>query len=295
MMTAIPVKLLFIVNPKSGRNNTDWKALIQQHFADLPHSAEVYELQDNCSPEEVKQKIHATKPQRVIAVGGDGTVKLVAEIIAGTNLPLGIIPAGSANGMAKELNIPTDTAAALQVATEGLLMKIDAIRVNGEFCLHLSDIGFNAFIIKTFESMNTRGMWGYLKAAWYVLWRNRKMQVRIETDNEFINREAQMIVLANASRYGTGAIINPDGKLNDGLFEIVVIRKVSPGEIFKMMVSHKPYDPSKTELFKTRAVTVQSRHKTHFQVDGEYQGKINNVEATIMPNALTIIVPVENN
>lgn len=295
MMTDTPVKLLFIVNHKSGSNNTDWKALIQKHFANLPHNAEVYELQENCRPEEVKQKIHATNPQRVIAVGGDGTVKLVAEIIAGTHLPLGIIPAGSANGMAKELGIPADIQAALDVAAEGLFMKIDAIRVNGELCLHLSDIGFNAFIIKTFESMNTRGMWGYFKAAWRVLWRNRKMQVRIETDSQFIQREAQMIVLANASRYGTGAIINPDAKLNDGLFEIVVIRKISPGEIFKMMVSHKPYDPRKTELFKTKSVTVQSRHKTHFQVDGEYQGTINNVEATIMPNALSIIVPVENN
>lgn len=295
MMTDTPVKLLFIVNHKSGNNNTDWKALIQKHFAGLPHSAEVYELPGNCSPDEIKQKIHATNPQRVIAVGGDGTVKLVAEIVVGTGLPLGIIPAGSANGMAKELGIPADMEAALDVAAEGLLMKIDAIRVNGELCLHLSDIGFNAFIIKTFESMNTRGMWGYIKAAWWVLWRNRKMQLRIETDNEFVNREAQMIVLANANRYGTGAIINPDGKLNDGLFEIIVVRKISPGEIFKMMVSHKPYDPTKTELFKTKAVTVHSKHKTHFQVDGEYQGKINNLEATIMPNALSIIVPVENN
>lgn len=138
-------------------------------------------------------------------------------------------------------------------------------------------------------------MWSYIKAAWRVLWRNRKMQVKIETDNHYVGREAQMIVLANASRYGTGAVINPEGKLNDGLFEIIVIRKISPGEIFKMMVSHKPYDPAKTEFFTTRSVTVQSRHKTHFQVDGEYLGKINSLEATIEPHTLSIIVPVENN
>jgi diacylglycerol kinase family enzyme len=104
-----------------------------------------------------------------------------------------------------------------------------------------------------------------------------------------------MIVLANASKYGTGAVINPEGRLNDGLFEIVIIRKISPGEIFKMMFSHRPFDPEKTELFKTRSVTVQSKHKTHFQVDGEYLGKTNTVEASIMHHALSIIVPVENN
>ena len=295
MVTDAPIKLLFIVNHRSGRNNTDWRTTIQHYFNDSPHFAEVYELPEDCSLDQVKQKIHASNAQRVIAVGGDGTVKLVAALIAGTDLPLGILPAGSANGMAKELGIPVDIEAALQVATEGLITKIDTISVNGELCIHLSDIGFNAFVIKTFESMDKRGMWSYVKAAWRVLWRNRKMQVKIETDNQYINREAQMIVLANASRYGTGAVINPDGKLNDGLFEIIVIRKISFSEIFKMMVSHRPYDPGKTELFKTRAVSVQSRNKTHFQVDGEYLGKVNSVEAAIMPHALTIIVPVENN
>jgi diacylglycerol kinase (ATP) len=265
------IKLLFIVNHKSGNNNTNWRAVIQQHFNTSTHTAEVYELPEKCSADDLKQKIHASGADRVIAVGGDGTVKLVAELVAGTQLPMGILPAGSANGMAKELGIPVDTNAALDVAAEGLVTKIDAIRINGELCIHLSDIGFNAFIIKTFESMKRRGMWNYVIAAWRVLWRNRKMRVKIETDNRFVTREAQMIVLANASRYGTGALI------------------------IKMFLTHKPYDPVKTELFKTRAVSVESRHKTHFQVDGEYLGKINSLEANIEHHALSIIVPVENN
>lgn len=289
------IKLLFIVNHKSGTNNTDWKDTIEQYFSQSPHTVAIYELPEQCSVDDIKQKIHASNPDRVIAVGGDGTVKLVAEQLAGTQLPLGILPAGSANGMAKELGIPADIQAALEVTAEGLVTKIDAIRVNGELCIHLSDIGFNAFVIKTFESMNRRGMWSYIKAAWLVLWRNRKMQVKIETDDQFVTREAQMIVLANASRYGTGAVINPEGKLNDGLFEIVVIRKIALGEIIKMFLTHKPYNPEKTELFKTRSVSVESRHKTHFQVDGEYLGKINSLEANIEHHALSIIVPVENN
>lgn len=295
MITAGPMKLLFIVNNRSGTNKTDWRATIEQYFQNSVHTAAIYELSESCSVEEIKQKIHASGVERIIAVGGDGTVKLVAGIVAGTPLPMGIVPAGSANGMAKELGIPIDINAALEVAAEGLITKIDTIRVNGELCIHLSDIGFNAFVVKTFESMNRRGMWSYVKAAWWVLWRNRKMQVMIETDNDYVSREAQMIVLANASRYGTGAVINPTGKLNDGLFEIIVIRKISAGEIFKMFLSHRPYDPVKTELFKTRSVSVQSRHKTHFQVDGEYLGKINSLEASIEPHALSIIVPVENN
>lgn len=289
------MKLLFIVNHRAGTGTLNWRMTIEQFYRNSVHTAEVFELPEHCDIDAVKQKIHASGAHRVIAVGGDGTLKLVATLVSGTGIPVGVIPAGSANGMAKELGIPTDIREALQVATEGLVTRIDAIRINGELCIHLSDIGFNAFVIKTFESLSRRGMWGYLKAAWHVLWRNRTMQVKIETDQHFVTRQAQMIVLANASRYGTGAVINPEGKLNDGFFEVVVLRKIAIGELFKMMVSHKPYDPAKTEVLKTRSVTVQSRYKTHFQVDGEYLGKIHTLEALIEPRALSIIVPVENN
>jgi diacylglycerol kinase family enzyme len=136
-------------------------------------------------------------------------------------------------------------------------------------------------------------MWGYMKAAWKVMWRNPRMEVTITSDTKFIVRNAAMIVLANATKYGTGAIINPEGKLDDGLFEIIVIRKIALSEIFKMMISHKPYDPQKTELFKTSGVKVKSKHHVHFQVDGEYLGKVKAVQADILPGALHLVIPVE--
>ena len=98
-----------------------------------------------------------------------------------------------------------------------------------------------------------------------------------------------MIVIANATKYGSGAVINPLGRLDDELFEIVIIKKVSFSEIFKMMVSHKPYDTTKTELYQTKSVSIQSRKKAHFQIDGEYLGKINKIDASIVAHALTII------
>src|SRR6188474_639731 len=107
MTTPGIIKLLFIVNNRSGNNSTDWRSSIQRFFRDSLHTAEVYELPEDCTKEAIKQKIHASGAQRIIAVGGDGTVKLVAEIVAGTDMPMGILPAGSANGMAKELGIPT--------------------------------------------------------------------------------------------------------------------------------------------------------------------------------------------
>jgi len=286
------LKLLFIINPKSGNNTTDWHQQIQNYFkSSNNYHIELFDLPNPCDPEKVKQKIHEYQPQRVIAVGGDGTVKLAAQCLKETDTPLGILPAGSANGMAKELNIPLNISRALDVAVFGNTRKIHLVKINDELCIHLSDIGFNAFVVKKFEAEHKRGMWSYVKAAWKVLWRHPHMQVKIQTDKNWVKRSAAMIVIANATKYGTGALINPKGNLSDEVFEVIVIKKLSIKEIFKMMVTHQPYDKSKTEIFQTGSLQIQSRRRAHFQVDGEYLGKVNNIKATILAHALEVIVP----
>lgn len=288
------MKFLFIINPSAGTGKTDWDKTIREYFTGSPHSIHLFNLPYPCQPEQVQQAIREHQPDRVIAVGGDGTLKLIVENTIDLKIPIGILPGGSANGMAKEIGIGNDAQKALDIITTGQVKQIDLIRINDQLCIHLSDIGFNAFVVKTFEKSDQRGMWGYIKAAWKVLWRNRRMQVSLSLDNQFIRREAGMVVLANASKYGTGALVNPKGELDDGLFEVIVMKRLAFSEIFKMMITHQPYDPKKVELFQTTSLIIESKHKVHFQVDGEYLGKINNVEADIKPAAFYIIVPAEN-
>lgn len=290
------LKLLFIINPGSGKNNKDWHQVISSYYEKLPHAVELFELPQPCNASEIKQKIEACQPHRVVAVGGDGTIKLVAECVQETGIPLAILPAGSANGMAKELGVPDNNVdKALDTAVHGVVKSIHLVKINDHVCIHLSDIGFNAFIVKEFERNNTRGMWGYVKAAWRVFWKKPQMQVAIHTDTQVVKLRAAMIVVANATKYGTGALINPRGRLDDDMFEVIVIKRISIREIFKMMVSHKPYDPKKTKLFQTRSLHIQSRRKAHFQVDGEYLGKVHEVTANIMTGVLQIVVPDDSN
>ena len=285
------VKLLFIINPGSGNTKTDWKKEIQNYFTQSAFTVELFELPQPCDTGKLKDIVLKAKPDRVIAVGGDGTLKLVAECTQGMNLPIGLLPAGSANGMAKELGIPVAPIEALDIVAKGATRKIHLTEINNEKCIHLSDIGFNAFVVKKFESEKKRGMWGYVKASWKVLWAHNRLKVRIKADNKFIQREAAMVVIANATKYGTGVVINPAGKLDDNLFEIVIIKKISLKEIFKMRFTHSPFDTSKTELFQTSSLEIHSRRKAHFQVDGEYMGKTNKIHARILPTALEIIAP----
>ena len=288
------LKFLFVINPGSGNHNKDWPELITDYFDSLSHQIELFMLTPDCDATLINKAIASFAPDRVVAVGGDGTVKLVAECLLQKNIPLGILPAGSANGLAKELGISDKPAEALNALVNGKLKNIHVTRVNDHLCVHLSDIGFNAFLIKKFESQKKRGMWGYLKASVKVLFSNPKMQVRMEIDGQPVNIIAAMIVIANGTKYGSGAVINPIGNLEDELFEVIAIKKISLHEIYKMTFSHADIDPAKTEIFQTNMLTIRSKHRAHFQVDGEYLGKLYEIKAGIVANALHMIVPEDD-
>ncbi|GAB3889467.1 diacylglycerol/lipid kinase family protein [Spirosoma agri] len=283
---------LFAINPVSGgKAKTDWETGITNYFKDSPHNAELLLLDGKTDEKRLNEKIAQLKPDRVVAVGGDGTIKFVAEQLLDTKIPLGILPAGSANGMARELGIPPDVEGSLNVLVDGVLKPTDLISVNGEICLHLADIGLNAQLVKHYQQNNLRGKLGYLRGVVNVLQKHRLLRLDIKLGDECISRAAFMIVLANARMYGTGAIINPDGDPFDGKFEVVIFRRLSFWEILKLFWRYRPFDPKKIEIFPATSVTIETHRKAYFQTDGEYVGRITKLQADIRPGALTMIVP----
>jgi len=284
------MKLLFIINPSSGSHNINLKEVISNHFKEKQIETDLFELPDDCSIDKIKHKIDSSKADKVIAVGGDGTLKLVAECLLNSDTPIGIIPAGSANGMAKELGIPTDITEALDFLETGEPKKIHVVKINDEICIHLADLGFNAYLVNKFDTLPERGMWGYAKATWHAIWNHKRMDVELKLENETVKSKAAMVAIANATMYGTGLKINPDGKLDDELFEIILVKDYSYLEILKIWITKLPFNPKKIEVFKTSEVKIVSKHKAHFQVDGEYIGKINELEASILPAAISVIV-----
>ncbi len=285
------LKILFIINPGAGSRTVDWTIEITNYFAASNHTFQLYHLSLSTKIETIKEKIKLFAPHQVVAVGGDGTVKFVSECVLNTHIPLGILPAGSANGLAKELGISDIPQKAIDILVAGYSKKIHITQINSHLCIHLSDIGLNAYAMKKFRTQSGRGMWGYFFASLKVLWQNPMMQVEMQIDRKTIKIKAAMIVIANATTYGTGALINPIGHLDDAVFEVIAVKKISLREIFKMVFSHESYDADKTEIFQTNALSLRSRKKVHFQIDGEYLGKIKEINAVLIPNALQIIVP----
>lgn len=288
-----PQKLFFIINPISGgKGKEDWEQFIRDYFKDQDHKVEFFLLSGSNDSVSILHHLQTIQPDKIVAVGGDGTVKLVAELVKGTDYVLGVLPAGSANGMAREMGLPLDRTEALEVILNGTEKAIDVIAINEkEICIHLADLGLNAMLVKYFDESPGRGMWGYGRSLFKMLWNKRVIRAQLQTDKGTINRRAYMIVMANARMYGTGVTINPKGDLTDGRFEIVIVRSLNFWAIIKVLTAHRNFPEEHIEVHSITDLKIKTRHKAYFQVDGEYRGKMKEVHARVMPKSLKVMLP----
>lgn len=287
------LNILFIINPASGgKKKFHWEPVIRNYFAQLSYQIDFFILTGKGDASSIRHWIKKLSPQKVVAVGGDGTISLVAEQLMGTSISMGILRGGSANGMATELDIPLDSSAALDTIIHGKEQKCDLVRLNKtEICIHLSDIGLNARLIKYYHKSAIHGMWGYMRMVLKILIEGKPVKAHIVADGLEKDMSAYMIVFANATKYGTGAVINPSGSIDDGKFELVVVRRISLIEFVKLFLRSTPFNPKKVEIFQTTKAVITLKRYTHFQVDGEYLGKNRKITAEIIPAALQVLIP----
>ena len=286
-------KILFVINPKSGKASQDYQTIIQNYCKHFPNSLHFYTLTGKNDDYEMDKAITRLQPNTIAAVGGDGTVSMVVKKVLESFMNMAIIPTGSANGMARELNISENINEALKVLETGVVKKADVLKINNLLCIHLSDIGMNAHLIKYFDRGSMRGKWGYAKLALKVFFRRQNIQAIFRFDGKEIKRKTLMVVVANASKYGTGAVINPRGNISDGLFEVVVIKHIGLLTLLKLWLRPNSPNPDNIETFQTNEVSIQFNKKFHFQIDGEYIGKVKAVSATILSTQINVIVPKE--
>jgi diacylglycerol kinase family enzyme len=287
------MRILFVLNPTAGGSSKDaWEEAIGALSKDSAHSTEVFRMEsDDCSTE-LGERLAAFQPDRVGAIGGDGTLKFVAEVLVGTGIPIAFLPAGSANGMARELDLPTDPEDVMRILLEGEPRAMDAVMLNGNLSIHLADLGLNAQLVKYFDEAEQRGMVGYARQVARVMRNGHQMRLTIVQQGIEWKRKAWMLVFANARTYGTGALINPEGSLYDGRFELVLLKRRWFWEMIKMLVRRKPAKNDQlTEVLQVEHVTVRTTRAAHFQVDGEYLGKVTEVEAKIERGAVVILLP----
>jgi diacylglycerol kinase (ATP) len=287
------MKVLFVINPRSGVQTDDLLDELIQKQADLSRfDFRIYKMHQN-DEDNIQDLILDYKPDRVGAAGGDGTVNLLAGLLAETGIPLLIIPSGSANGMAKELDIyRVDQAVSL--LENGEEKEIDLIRINGNISIHLADVGLNARIVKRFEADSRRGIATYARHLFGEVFLMKHYKFYITYDGKEIKRKAVSLTFANASRYGTGAVINPHGILDDGMFELVIVKPFPDIKILSIawkMFRRTLHTSDYVEVISCSKADIRCSRKTTLQIDGEVIGKVREFHIEMMHKALKVIVP----
>ncbi len=219
------MRLLFVVNPIAGGRDkhlflNQAMLLCEKYGIDTT----LYTTNGKNDDEELRLKISSVNPDRVVSVGGDGTMQLTARTLLHSEIPFGIIPMGSANGMAKELGVASDPMQALQdIIGSEIVVQIDMLRINEKhYSMHLGDVGINASLVERFALEERRGWLAYAKHLVDAVKNAPSFKVTIEINGQQHRHNAFAVVIANTRMYGTGAIINPQGNPFDGFFEIIV-------------------------------------------------------------------------
>lgn len=285
--------IIMVVNPISG--GIDKAEFIQaaKFYADAENlKFVVYETSGSNDIEAIKALYKSLIPDRVIVAGGDGTIKMVAEALEDFDVILGILPAGSANGLAVDLNLPTTLEENLPIAFKNNYMEMDMISINGKKSLHLSDLGLNAQLVKNYENSTTRGKLGYALQAIGTLYEMQEpFDAIIKTNNQTIETVARMIVIANSQKYGTGVTINPNGVMNDGKFEIVILKNLDLIVFGRIISGNMPLDSEDVEIITTDKAAITINMPVSFQIDGEYIGEETHLDIHILHKQMKVAIP----
>ncbi|QOG02350.1 diacylglycerol kinase family protein [Flavobacterium sp. MDT1-60] len=285
--------IIFVVNPISGDLDKSDLVNAVTEFAITNHfDLEVYETSGKNDIKEIQSLYRQYNPERIIVAGGDGTIKMVAEAMEHHDVIIGILPAGSANGLSVDLNLPPTIEENLKIAFLNHYIEMDMICINGKKSIHLSDIGINADLVKNYEESNLRGFWGYALQAYSTIKDlDEPFIATISANNQTVVHTARIIVIANSQRYGTGVTINPNGVMNDGRFELVILKSLDIFLLGKIITGNMPIDSDDIVIISTDKATIKTDYPVNFQIDGEYCGEQTDLEIHILHKQMKIAIP----
>ena len=287
-------KCLLVVNPIAGGNDKTEIIDACRAYAEA-EGIDLIEFETTGVDDEkaVREQYKEHKPERILVAGGDGTVKMVAEAVEHHDVIIGVLPAGSANGLSVDLKLPTDLQENLKVAFHGNVMEMDMVCINGKKSLHLSDIGVNAELIRNYEGSTIRGKLGYaLKAITTLTDLADPFQATIVANGKTIETEARMVVIANTQKYGTGVTINPVGIMDDGKFEIVILKSMDVFLIGKILAGNMPVDSVEDiEIISTQEALITTNVPVCFQIDGEFCGEESRLDVKILHRQMRVAIP----
>jgi diacylglycerol kinase (ATP) len=249
------------------------------------------------------------RPDALIVVGGDGMVNLGTNLVAGTRVPLGIIPSGTGNDMARGLGIPhDDTEAAIRVLDAALAhgpRTIDAghlawtdaetgVKDERWFACALS-AGFDAIVNERANEMrHPKGPSRYILALLAELARLKPISYRLVLDGEPVETNAVLVALGNSVSLGGGMKITPDAQLDDGLFDVLMVKPLSRIaflRIFPRVFAGTHVTDPRVRIVRAKKVRIEADVPLVAYGDGERIAALP-LDIEVVPGALRVLAPL---
>ncbi len=275
----------FILNPNAGTNSLQKRARIMTKLQSVPHS-KIWLTERSNHASELTKKAIQEGADRIIAIGGDGTINEVASTLLHSHIPLGIIPVGSGNGLARHLGIPFKFSEALDKAIYGDEITIDAGLWNEKPFFCTAGIGFDAYVASHFAKRGKRGFINYIYSTLICLSSYKSIIING-------NEEIFSFTIANANQFGNNAYISPESDLQDGMLESI---QVKSGSLFSLAIlgislfRKNLHKRSLATILSIKNLRIQTTIGLPYHLDGEsFVLETDQINIKILPASLLVI------
>jgi YegS/Rv2252/BmrU family lipid kinase len=234
--------------------------------------------------------------KRILVWGGDGTVQRALDVLAGSGVPMAVLPAGTGNLFARNLGIPTDLEQAVQIALGGSISTIDVGRINGERFGVMAGVGADALMIEeadgTLKDRLGRGAYVFTGVRTFS---KASVDVRVRVDGEkFYSGTAGSVIVGNVGRVLGGVDAFDDASPTDGRLDVAVVTATGVTQWARVLTRAVAGTTSKAkhvEMTSARKISINLKSKRLYQVDGGDRQKVKKLKIRVEPAALQVCVP----
>ena len=291
------MNIYFIVKPiKSSLR----KRLLSAIEATLGREKYSYQIMDSLKKGhavELTEKAIAGNASLIVACGGDGTINEVARGLVNSRIPLGIIPLGSGNGIARHFKIPFQLDKAMALIKKHQSSKMDVGVMNGQYFFGNMGCAFESHFIKHYQKKGWHGLGAYFIAFFMTILNFRHQKIKIEYNQQLQLISPFLFLISNTNQQGYNLTLTPDAKTDDGQLDLFFMDNSNGIRKLKFMIftlfRKKWKTPEITRaLFSEMKITKGVEENFCVQLDGEYTPILNKtIEIKVLPKKLNVILP----
>jgi YegS/Rv2252/BmrU family lipid kinase len=292
------MRLRFIVNPCSGRHRRSARLqpMLRQFIAARGFDADVLLTDGPGHATALALEGVRAGCQRIVAVGGDGTMNEVAQALLDCPAALALVPCGSGNGLARHIGLPASPRLALELSADesASVRLLDTGTAAGLPFFNVMGMGLDADVSRRFNRLVRRGLpsYAYTALAAFIGRRNQFCTIRTGDGNETF--EILLISVANSEQYGNGAVIAPGARVDDGLLDLVAVRPlgvVAAAFLACRLFFGNVYGSGRVRRMRGARFEITRAFSGIIHTDGECHAAGTKIEVAVLPGSLRVVCP----